>query len=205
MALTQALIRELGEAEGYRDYISHIRTQIDHLSTLMKDLLELGRPVEKKNFTRIPPKALCEEAIKMAAEGADGAVESRIRFSADTADTRGMIFGNRTRLTQVFINLLSNAIAHSPPDREIEVTIQQASKNFFLIRVIDRGEGVPEQNLKRIFDPFFTTRKNGTGLGLSIIRHTVESHGGRISIRNNPDAPGCTAEVRLPLSEDEIQ
>ncbi len=94
------------------------------------------------------------------------------------------------RLTQVFINLLSNASKYSPQEQKIDVGIDVLSDNL-LIAVADRGQGIPESEREDIFG-YFTrlaredTDQYGAGLGLSVVKSIVEGHGGQISIDERP-------------------
>ena len=101
------------------------------------------------------------------------------------------------RLTQIFVNVLENAISFSPA-----VSIRLLPIGSSVVTTIsDRGPGIPEANLGRVFDRFFTHRPNvppgrHTGLGLAIVRAIVEGYGGTITPSNNPEG-GATFEIRL--------
>ncbi|MGB3786728.1 MAG: ATP-binding protein [Phormidesmis sp.] len=103
-------------------------------------------------------------------------------------------------LNQVFINLLSNAIdaleetaterSHQQANpRRIWICTEHLCDNQVAIRIKDNGSGIPAYIQDRIFDPFFTTKPvgKGTGLGLSVSYQTIESHGGRIDVKSNPE------------------
>jgi two-component system NtrC family sensor kinase len=72
-----------------------------------------------------------------------------------------------------------------------------------VVRIIDSGRGIPEENLPRIFDPFYSNRRGGTGLGLSLVKHFIENMGGSVRIWNNDPPPGCSAELCIPLAVKE--
>lgn len=104
-------------------------------------------------------------------------------------------------MTQVLINLLDNSLKYSPPDKQIEVTAT-IDGTWLTIEVADRGEGVPEHDLKRIFDKFHRIPvpegAAGTGLGLAICKGIVEAHGGEIEAVNRSGG-GLKIMIRLPL------
>lgn len=106
-------------------------------------------------------------------------------------------------MTQVLVNLLDNAHKYSPPASVIDV-LAQVENGWLVIEVMDRGPGVPEQDLKRVFDKFYRIPvpegAGGTGLGLSICKGIVEAHGGSISAGNRVGG-GLRIEIRLPLVE----
>jgi two-component system sensor histidine kinase ChvG len=127
----------------------------------------------------------------------------RIRFQLDVAQSSLAVDASEDRLTQVFENLLDNALSFSPPGAT--VTVAASSENGEIVtRVADMGPGIPEVNLSRIFDRFFTHRPDAssrhggghTGLGLAIVRTIVEAYGGSISAANAER--GAVFTVRLP-------
>lgn len=106
-------------------------------------------------------------------------------------------------ITQVLVNLLDNAVKHTPADREISVSVQK-QQNVAQFIVADRGSGIPPEALSKIFQMFFTTSqqesssKRGVGLGLSICQSIVEAHGGQIRARNRSGG-GAEFIFTLPL------
>ena len=112
------------------------------------------------------------------------------------------ILSDAKKLQQVFINLLDNAVQHSPEGSPIRIEVLPPAGGRIEVRVIDQGTGLPAEILPRVFDTFFTTRRGGTGLGLSIVKHIIEKHGGTIRLANNDPPPGCTVSVVLPVLEE---
>ncbi len=115
-------------------------------------------------------------------------------------------------IKRLLCNLLSNAVDASPPESEISVELATLPKTemrqWFRLKVIDHGEGISPENLRRVFTPYFTTKntgdgKRGSGLGLAIARHIVHLHGGNLSIVSK-EKKGTTVQVDLPnrLSQD---
>jgi len=106
-------------------------------------------------------------------------------------------------MIQVLVNLLDNALKHTPAGGTIEISARQGDGQL-AIAVADRGPGVPEHDLARIFDKFYSTPVpegvGGTGLGLSICKGIVEAHGGTIRAENR-DAGGLRVVVGIPLVE----
>src|SRR6266481_9018523 len=116
--------------------------------------------------------------------------------------------GIESRLSQIFLNVIANAVSFSPPDGEIRIRAA-ADGRAVLITVEDRGPGIPEDQLTAIFDRFYSERPAGekfgthSGLGLSISKQIVEAHRGRIWAQNRIDGEGavCGARflIRLPV------
>ncbi len=106
-------------------------------------------------------------------------------------------------ITQVLVNLLDNAVKHTPADKEISVSVEQKADSA-QFTVADRGTGIPVEALPKIFQMFFTASQKeassrpGVGLGLSICQSIVEAHGGQIQARNR-DGGGAEFIFTLPL------
>lgn len=200
MVITEALFKDLGDNPEYQPFIFHIRSQVDRLSALMKDLLDLGKPVEQTNLQKESVNKICSSSVDIWKHSESSMVHT-IRISQPSEDGDIFVFADGPRLQQVFINLLENAAHHSPEGSEIHLVIERPNDEWCKVQVVDRGSGVPEEILPRIFEPFFSTRRGGTGLGLSIVKYVVENHGGTVMGYNNKDAPGCTFEVKLPIGK----
>jgi two-component system sporulation sensor kinase A len=198
LALTDALEPDLQHSPEDRTILGHLRDQVDRLSRLMNDLLELGKPVERARMTIEPLDELVNAALDAWRHAPAGRGRRVIK---GFAGGEWYVLADASRLQQVIINLLDNAAQHSPTESVIAVGLGPAGPGEVELRVTDRGSGVPEDRIEKVFEPFFTSRHTGTGLGLSIVRSTVESHRGRIVLVNNEDGPGCTVRVILPLSE----
>jgi PAS domain S-box-containing protein len=202
MALTDALDREIGADPDYQTFLQHMRTQVERLSNLMNDLLDLGKPVEPSKLKRESLAALCALSVDAWKQSKQGrGHEVVVERPEDGADA--WVVADAKKLQQVFINLLDNASQHSAETDPIRIEIVPPRAGSVKVRVIDRGRGAAPGVLPRAFETFFTTRRGGTGLGLSIVKHIVEKHGGAVSLVNNDPPPGCTATLILPLREDD--
>ncbi|MGI9104193.1 MAG: PAS domain S-box protein [Terriglobales bacterium] len=114
------------------------------------------------------------------------------------------IVGDPHQLQQVFLNILNNAydaVRETGRPGRIEISTQSGG-GFIAVMFRDNGPGIAYPD--RIFDPFFTTKEvgKGTGLGLSICYGIVREHGGEILCHNNPEGPGATFTVRLPVAAE---
>ncbi len=201
LSLSEALFREIEHSEQYAEYLTHIRSQIRHLSSLMNDLLELGRPVAKRTFEKINLVDICRKAVDAFSQAGKHS-DKDIRIFNENTSGSVWINGDAVRLKQVFVNLLDNAAQHSEKKDRIAIRILTSENGLIPVVISDNGPGIDEEVMDSIFTPFFTTRNDGTGLGLSIVKHTVESHKGRIRFWNSNEPSGCNAEVRLPAAEE---
>jgi signal transduction histidine kinase len=111
------------------------------------------------------------------------------------------VTGDDTQLSQVFLNLLLNALQAMPDGGALIVSsgVRLDKPASLYVRISDTGHGIGPGHLTRIFDPYFTTRHGGTGLGLAIAYRIVRDHGGTIEVASTQGA-GTTITVRLPLS-----
>jgi signal transduction histidine kinase len=180
-----------------------IRTALDEttrLSRLIKDLLDLGRleagvtPLEQQPLNL---RDLSDRAVR--------AVESRMRAKgiAITVEVPAVqIQGDPERLLQAFLNVLDNAIKHSPPDSQVFVSGKIEAVRVS-VEICDRGSGISESDLPHIFEQFYTAdpsrQGSGTGLGLAIARRIVEAHGGKIIASSTGVGKGATFTISLPL------
>jgi signal transduction histidine kinase len=106
------------------------------------------------------------------------------------------VSGDAFRLSEVFANLIQNALQATPPDGQVEVEVA-ASEAGARVTVRNTGSGIPLDIRERIFQPFFTTKTTGTGLGLAIARQIVEAHRGRIEVMSD-GVSETTFVVELP-------
>jgi signal transduction histidine kinase len=178
----------------YERHISVLRGEVERLSRLMQELLEYGKP-SGLELTREAIGPLVDAAVRACQASADA---SGVTVNAQVPDVA--IHGDAMRLTQVFQNLLDNAIHHSPAGGTVSLHIGEIGTNghrWIECRVLDGGSGFQPQDLPHVFEPFFTRRRKGTGLGLSIVERIVTSHGGTIEAANRPHG-GAVLTVRLP-------
>lgn len=117
------------------------------------------------------------------------------------------VSGDRDRLVQVVINILSNATKFTPSGGEIHIAVRQepSSNGQVVVQISDSGVGIPEESLDRIFEKFQRSNDKsagaveGTGLGLAIARQIIEFHDGRIWAASEP-GKGSTFTFTLPLA-----
>ncbi len=112
------------------------------------------------------------------------------------------ILADPEQLSQVFGNLILNAIQAMPDGGQLEVRSEVSPPAQVAISFADTGVGIPEDNLKKLFEPLFTTKAKGIGLGLAITKTLVEKHGGTIEVQSQP-GKGSAFTVRLPIKGKE--
>jgi signal transduction histidine kinase len=127
--------------------------------------------------------------------------QANIHVTVKTEPGLPVIFGDAVRLSQLFTNLIQNAVQAMPKGGELNLclkTVRLHGDRAVQIEVEDSGAGIPEEVMESIFKPFFTTRAEGTGLGLAICARIVEQHQGKIRALNSPSG-GAVFRVTLPV------
>lgn len=198
----EALLDAPPRPEETRRFLEIIARHSSRMERLVKDLLRLARLDAGQEALETAPcsvEALLAGVIgdlTPVIEGRDQEVD--VKVAADAAT----VSGDPAKLHDVLRNLVENASNYSPEGSRIELT-SEIDNGFVVIRVADRGPGIPESDITRIFERFYRVDKDrsresgGTGLGLSIVRHLVELHGGQVKAENRGDG-GAIFTVRLP-------
>jgi signal transduction histidine kinase len=121
-----------------------------------------------------------------------------IQVSLDLPDPLPKVLASRDQLTQVFLNLILNALEAMSTGGELDITARHVG-DCIELRFVDNGPGLPSEVLDRLFEPFYTTRKRGIGLGLSISHSIIQQHGGTITASNAPGG-GAVIVLTLPVA-----
>lgn len=203
MAYLDLLLKgELGKlTESQKDGLEVIARNTKRLKHLIWDILDLAK-IEagemKFNMQQIQLRDVIEGVVK------DTEIFARERDIGIGADIGHLplIEGDKERLTQVFTNLVNNAIKFTPKRGKITIRAEKKGYNF-IVSVRDTGIGIAERNLGKIFDKFYqvdTSAKRkypGTGLGLTICNGIIKAHGGEIEVESEP-RKGSIFYVTLP-------
>jgi signal transduction histidine kinase len=184
------------------DYLNRIGVAADRILKFSRDLVAYARPANEK-----PAPVAIHEVIGQAYRFCEHELaRAEVEFVSDFGDGAPPVFGQSGPLTQVFVNLFTNA-AHAMSDHggrlSVRTHVQEdvdGGPARLVIDVTDTGIGIPAETLGRIFEPFFTTKERGrgTGLGLAIVREIVQAHGGAIDAASTL-GEGTTFTVVLPL------
>ncbi len=194
--------------EQARRQLQVARSQTLQLTALIHDLVDIVRLQTGRLDLHREPVDL-KEIIRDAADAAQTIAQGQA-IVIDVPDSPVISNVDRTRLNQVLMNLLNNAVMYAPGTDKIEITLRQ-SGNIGEIRVRDYGPGIPEEKRDQIFARFSQLDANssprhhseGLGLGLYIAREIVTAHGGTLTIEDG-DAPGATFAIRLPLATTDV-
>ncbi len=186
-------------------YLSRIEQSGERLLSLLNNLLDLSK-LDVGKFPFNPHKHNLSNIIKTSIDDVSGtALERNIAIRPIGFEQGIVLECDEEQINQIMRNLLGNALKFSEPNSEIDISLA-VHEEMAEIAVIDRGIGIPEQELEKIFAKFEQSSKTnsgagGTGLGLAICREFVSLHQGTIMASNN-EYGGATILVRLPLEID---
>ncbi len=190
----------LEDPTAARRFLAQMEIEIDNLTQMVQELLELSRIESGKvplNRKPISPAAILQEAFQRMNLQAERA---GLSLSLEVQDDLPPVLADAERISQVMLNLVHNAIKFTPPGGRI--TLRASSRpSDVTFSVQDTGSGISPRDLQRIFERFYKTDRSrsggGTGLGLSIARHLVEAHGGKIWAES-VEGQGSTFFFSLP-------
>lgn len=180
------------DPETLEEELQILDEEAAHCQRIAEDLLAYARPLELR-LERIQTKPFLLETLKRFQES-PSAREARLDVDAENVE----ISADPTRLRQVVLNLVLNAVQVSPEGARV-IVAGRSSDDQYEIDVIDHGPGVPVEDHGRIFEPFYSKRKGGSGLGLSVCQGIVLAHGGTVTVHSREGA-GAVFRVRLPVT-----
>jgi len=206
------------DAEARERFLGIMFDQGSRMARLINDLLSLSR-IELNEHTQPQGKLNLATLITSMAESLElQAKARRMEIRLNFAEDLPAILGQEDELTQVFQNLLDNALKYGREDTPIEITAKRATKlpaslvqklefGAVAVSVRDHSEGIPREHLPRLTERFFrvdtarSRKMGGTGLGLAIVKHVVNRHRGALHIDSTP-GEGSTFTVFLPAARD---
>lgn len=170
------------DQEDFR-YTELMLTEVDRLNRVISKLLAYSKPREPRLAVRAVDEIL-DHCVKVVEREATEAGVEIVRPSRSNGVP--LVLMDTDQMTQVFLNLLINAVEASGKGGRIEVGYDIDESGRPVVFVQDSGPGIERENLDKIFDPFFSTKKKGTGLGLAIVKSIIEGHGGEIEVDSEP-------------------
>jgi two-component system sensor histidine kinase ChvG len=231
--LTNALARRIGDIEHFAADVSHelknpltslrsavetvervtdpaarvklmtiIRDDVDRMTRLISDISSASRLDAELGRAELAPIDIGANLAQLADFYRQSGEENRLAIQPVTGTLR--VLGVEGRLSQVFQNVIDNALSFSPAGQPVSVSADRAGA-FAQIVIEDNGPGIPENKLGAIFDRFYSerprTEKFGmhSGLGLSISKQIVEAHSGRIWAENRKDEQGAVTGARFTI------
>ncbi len=186
----------------HKEYLNDIKNSGEHLSTVIKDILDLSKIENGKWVLQEEAFILnncLEDALKIVRPQAE---TKHIRIDYDPGNPH-KIFGDTHAFRRVIINLLSNALKFTPENGSIGCSIQSSEREGICVKITDTGIGIPADRIEEVLKPFeqshmdYELNEEGTGLGLPIVKHLVEMHDGKFELSSQVNI-GTTASIHLP-------
>lgn len=192
-----------GDAKTRERFLSILHKEARRMQQLVDDLMSLSR-IEADKYrlpeTPIEMASLVEEVLSLCRQNLGNRGQDIIAaISDDIPATQG----DRTQISQLLHNLVSNSAKYGRPGTPITVRLTPAPPSMIRLEVCDEGEGIPSDHLPRLTERFYRVDSGrsraigGTGLGLAIVKHIVERHRGRLDI-SSIAGKGTTVSVLLP-------
>ena len=184
--------------QGMRQTLETIRTQAEHMRTIVDRLLSYSRR-KAPRMDVIKINDVLKTVYPLVAHHPEF---KNITWKVDLSQSIPAISGDFNQLQEIFINLAINACQAMKNGGILMMSSRFDGEGFVEIRVQDTGAGMRKSDIDRLFTPFFTTKEEGTGLGLVICQDIVESHGGKIEVSSEP-GKGSIFKIRLPVKSKE--
>jgi PAS domain S-box-containing protein len=194
------------DEETRRRALIAIERQTRQLTRIIDDLIEVSRIVTGHLRLRREETDLCEVVGRALDVAQSLAEQRRIDFQVSLPAEPVQLHADPTRLEQVVVNLLTNAIKYSDLGGKVDVVVEREAA-LAVLRVRDNGIGIEGPLLARLFEPFtqadssLERSQSGLGVGLSIVRNIVELHGGSVEARSEGPNRGSEFIVRLPITK----
>jgi len=188
-------LKERVEGEG-AEAVDDLLRETTRLTNVTEDLLDFARPWDDK-VDQVSMDGIVLETIQ---HFRDTFTSVEIDYRLNCEETR--VYGRNAALKRIVDNLLRNAIEASETDDPIVVESAfdvRTNGVWYILRVLDRGRGLPTSEVEQLFMPFISYKADGTGMGLPMARKIARLHGGDIALKNRSGG-GTSAELFLPLS-----
>jgi PAS domain S-box-containing protein len=199
-SILDAFETRFSDRTEYLRYTNVLRDEIGRLTILMEELLEYGKPFRGELYL-----VSMEEMVSRSVRACMPAAEvAQVNLQSNVEEALPKIRIDRRRLSKVFVNLIENAIQHSPQKSSVTIEAQRINDgNYEWVQcaIRDSGAGIPQEDLTKIFEPFFSKRRGGTGLGLAIAQRIMQEHGGKLIAGNNPEGGACML-ARFPIPSE---
>lgn len=199
------LLKRDDDSQRDQDIRARMGRQVEHLSRLVEDLLDISRIDQGKialRTERTAVRGILDFAIEMSRPQIEAGGHT---LTTDILSQPVWLNADQTRIAQVVSNLLNNAAKYTPPGGHIQLIARQV-QGWVEIEVADNGRGIPAEMQSKIFELFTQVEgpdarsPDGLGIGLALVKQLVELHGGAISLTSGGENQGSRFSVRLPAA-----
>ena len=192
------------DVEQKEKFLKIIQVEAERMQRLVNDTLSLTRVEESEYQTPNERVSLwyCANSACDSVQTLADKKNIKISFQKQYQKDEFFIKGNADQITEVFENLLDNAITYSKDDTNITIAFSEKEENIEF-KIIDQGHGIPKDDIVRVSERFFRSKtanmykKNSSGLGLAIVKHIINRHAGSLLIEST-EGKGSTFTITLP-------
>ena len=194
-----------GLLPGNTETFNWMLREVNRLSRLVEDIQNLSRVEAGQVRLDLQTFNLLDVVNRIAAHLQPQLHKKHLSLAIDTQQTTILVYADADRTTQVFLNLLSNAMQYTPENGRITIRLSP-HQHMAHIEVQDTGIGIPPAALPYLFERFYrvdpsrSRKSGGSGIGLTIVRHLILAMGGTISASSPGEGQGATFTFTLPLS-----
>ena len=208
IGFSEAMLGGVGgdvKSDRHKEYLTDIKNSGEHLSTVIKDILDLSKieagkwQIEENTFNF---EKSIKEVFTMLSPQAE-AKNITLIYDAEDKISSATVSGDESAIKRIFINLISNSIKFTGDDGYVECNVSANRNGNIVVDIKDNGIGIPSDRIDKVLNPFEQVHadsdlnEEGTGLGLSIVQKLVELHNGKFKLESEYGL-GTTASITIP-------
>ena len=208
IGFSEAMLGGVGgdvKSDRHKEYLTDIKNSGEHLSTVIKDILDLSKieagkwQIEENTFNF---EKSIKEVFTMLSPQAE-AKNITLTYDAEDKISSATVSGDESAIKRIFINLISNSIKFTGDDGYVECNLSANRNGNIVVDIKDNGIGIPSDRIDKVLNPFEQVHadsdlnEEGTGLGLSIVQKLVELHNGKFKLESEYGL-GTTASITIP-------
>lgn len=181
------------------NYLNVMDSELQRMDEILNEILYLSKP-KQVHYEEISVFQIVQDVVELMIPFA---LQNNIMLKIDSYNYYHLnIKGNHTRLKQMLINLVKNAIEVMVEGGTITIKLETNNDEIDVL-VIDEGPGLTDREIDQLFTPFYTTKPTGTGLGLPLVKKVIEEHHGSINIESSVGV-GTTFKISLPICDKKV-
>ena len=199
-----SLLEEVEDPEMRKEFMDSMKRQVDHMTTMIDDLMDVSRITQNK-VKLSKEKIDLREILKDAINSSQPLIsKNEHKLIVNLPNKPYWVHGDRTRLNQVFVNILTNAAKYTENGGQIEITASMVNQ-LASVKIKDNGLGIESEELDTIFTMFTqmnslsSQSKSGLGIGLTLVRRLLEMHDAEIHVYSEGLGYGSEFEVLIPI------
>ncbi|MFI5305217.1 MAG: nitrogen regulation protein NR(II) [Nitrospiria bacterium] len=199
--LEEEIMSGQGETPSIREFIDVLNVEIKRLKGILDTFARFSVP-NRLVLEELKMESIIQHLVSLIRMEAH---EKGIQVETEISSALSQILADENQITQVFLNIMINAIQAMPNGGRLFIQAEERkinNENWVNVRFSDTGVGIEKGKLNKIFEPFFSSRQGGTGLGLAISHRIIEDHGGFIHV-DSTVGKGTVFTVQIPAKEQQ--